>query len=119
MVRKIFDKISTLEKRRNLKKNQTETEILIWNELRARRFNDIKFRRQYGVGEYILDFYSPQLKLAIEIDGNQHYKKENLEYDKVRTKYLNNLGIKVIRFKNIEVLNNLTGVLEEIKKFIN
>lgn len=74
MGKEIFDKPSTLEKRRDLKKNQTESEIIMWDRLRAKRFKGIKFRRQYGIGEYIIDFYSSKLMLAIEIDGNQHVR---------------------------------------------
>jgi very-short-patch-repair endonuclease len=114
MGKEIFDKSSTLEKRRDLKKNQTESEIIMWNRLRVKRFNGIKFRRQYGIGEYIVDFYSPKLMLAIEIDGNQHYEEEGLEYDKIRTEYLNTTGIKVIRFKNKEVLNKIEKVMKKL-----
>lgn len=114
MGREIFDKPSTLEKRRKLKKNQTESEIVMWDKLRAERFKGIKFRRQYGIGEYIIDFYSPKLMLAIEMDGKQHYEEEGLEYDKIRTEYLNSIGIKVIRFKNEEVLNNIEKIMRKL-----
>ena len=114
MGKEIFDKPSTLEKRRDLKKNQTESEIIMWDRLRAKRFKGIKFRRQYGIGEYIIDFYSSKLMLAIEIDGNQHYEEEGLEYDKIRTEYLNNIGVKVIRFKNEEILNNIEKVMRKL-----
>jgi len=119
MGKEIFDKPSTLEKRRNLKKNQTESEIIMWDRLRAKRFKKIKFRRQYGIGEYIMDFYSSELMLAIEIDGNQHYEKEGLEYDKIRTEYLNSIGIKVIRFKNKEILDNIEKVMWKLGEFLD
>lgn len=115
MGKEIFDKPSTLEKRRELKKNQTESEIIMWDRLRAKRFKGIKFRRQYGIGEYIVDFYSPKLMLAVEIDGNQHYKEEGLEYDGIRSEYLNSIGIKVIRFRNEEVLNNIEKVMRKLE----
>ncbi|WP_028856428.1 endonuclease domain-containing protein [Psychrilyobacter atlanticus] len=110
MGKEIFDKPSTLEKRRELKKNQTESEVIMWDRLRAKRFKGIKFKRQYGISEYIVDFYSSELMLAVEIDGNQHYKEDGLEYDEIRTEYLNNIGVKVIRFKNKEILNNIEKV---------
>ena len=116
MSRKLYDKESTLVKRRALKTNQTEAEALLWSKLRNRQFLGLKFRRQYGIGEYIADFYCPEIRLVIELDGGQHLTADGLEYDRVRTEYLNCLGIKVIRFGNPEVLNNLNGVLTALSK---
>ncbi|OQY08461.1 MAG: hypothetical protein B6I28_04735 [Fusobacteriia bacterium 4572_132] len=75
----------------------------------------MKFRRQHGIGEYIVDFYSTSLKLVIELDGGQHYTEDGMEYDKIREDYMFAVGIKTIRFSNIDVMKNIEGVLEIIK----
>ncbi len=115
-----FNKFSTLEKRKELRKNQTEPEKRLWQYLRNKQIDNCKFFRQYGIGEYIADFYSPKLKLVIEIDGDTHFTDEAVEYDKIRTKFFNSLGIEVIRFTNEDVMKNIEGVIcrisEKIKK---
>ena len=103
--------------RRELRKNQTETEKIIWDKLRNRRFLNLKFRRQYGIGNYIADFYCSSLKLVIELDGGQHFTEEGLEYDKIREEFMKSLGIITLRFNNNEVLNNIEEVLIKIKTF--
>ncbi len=103
--------------RRELRKNQTETEKIIWDKLRNRRFLNLKFRRQYGIGNYIADFYCSSLKLVIELDGGQHFTEEGLEYDKIREEFMKSLGIKTLRFNNNEVLNNIEEVLIKIETF--
>lgn len=100
--------------RKKLKQTQTKEESILWQLLRARKFKGYKFYRQYSIGRYIVDFYCPKLKLVIELDGNQHYTKEGLLYDGVREEYMNNLGIKTLRFKNREILENIEGVVREI-----
>lgn len=75
-----------------------------------------KFYRQYSVGSYILDFYCPQKKLAIEIDGSQHYEQKQKEYDNKRTEFLHKNKIKVLRFTNLDILTNLNTVCEAIYK---
>ena len=109
-----FNKSSTLEKRKKLRKNQTEPEKKLWQYLRNKQLKGNKFFRQYGIGEYIADFYCPKLKLVIEIDGESHFNDEAIEYDRIRTEYFNSLGIKVIRFTNTEVMKNIEGVLIKI-----
>lgn len=99
--------------RRQLRFNATLPERLLWNELRHRSFG-YKFRRQHSVGRYILDFYCPALKLAIEVDGAYHYEPKQRAYDRRRTRYLESLGLKVIRYPAVEVLKNLAGVAEDI-----
>lgn len=115
----IFNRASTKEKRKNLRKNQTEAEIALWQQLRGKRFGGCKFFRQYGIGEYVADFYCPQHKLVIEIDGGQHYSDEGKEYDQSREEYMSSLGIKTIRFSNLDVLQNIDGVLSQIEKEVN
>ncbi len=103
--------------RRELRKNQTETEKIIWDKLRNRRFLNLKFRRQYGIGNYIADFYCSSLKLVIELDGGQHFTEEGLEYDKIREEFMKSLGIITLRFNNNEVLNNIEEILMKIETF--
>ena len=81
-----------------------------------RRFIEYKFYRQYGIGEYIADFYRPQQRLVIEIDGGQHHTNDGREHDESREKYMSSLGIKTVRFSNLDVLRNIEGVLSEIAK---
>jgi very-short-patch-repair endonuclease len=114
----LFNRGETLEKRRLLRRNHTLAERLLWNKLRGKRFQGIKFFRQYGVGSYILDFYCPLLKLAIEADGGQHFQVNGQAYDKVREKYMHSVGIRTIRFTNIEIMRNMAGVLESISERI-
>ncbi|MDP8211812.1 MAG: endonuclease domain-containing protein [Candidatus Zapsychrus exili] len=100
---------------RSLRKNQTDTEQKLWFLLRSRRLNGIKFRRQHPVDNYILDFYCPKYKLCIESDGGQHYEDEEIKKDKIRTKVLSKYGIKVIRFSNKEILENIEGIYKSIE----
>ena len=102
----------SLKYRRHLRKNSTNPERIIWQKLRSRQIGGIKFRRQHSIGKYIVDFYSSELNLIIEIDGDVHaYQKEN---DKIREIFLENRGLKIIRYTNYEVRTNLIGVLEDI-----
>ncbi|MEK9180830.1 MAG: endonuclease domain-containing protein [Patescibacteria group bacterium] len=105
--------------RKSLRRNQTEAERKTWNILRNRQILGLKFFRQYGIGKFILDFYCPEMKLAIEIDGGQHNETQNRQADEARTHYLRGLGIKVIRFWNNEILLNPEGVYDKILQIIN
>jgi len=97
-----------------LRKQSTPTEITLWNHLRSRRFMNLKFRRQYPLGSYIVDFICIEKKLIIEIDGGQHNENAQQDYDERRTVFLNGLGYKVLRFWNNEVLHQFDGVMEQI-----
>jgi very-short-patch-repair endonuclease len=112
----IFNRPSTRGKRKNLRKSRTEAEMALWQRLRDKGFRACKFYRQYGIGEYIADFYCPQHMLVIEIDGSQHYTDDGREYDESREEYMSSLAIKTIRFSNLDVLQNIEGVLAEIAK---
>lgn len=100
--------------RKDLRKNQTEAERKIWKYLRSKQIKNLKFYRQYSIGNYILDFYCPEARLAIEIDGGQYNEEKNLADDSTRTEFLKKQDIKVLRFWNNEVMNNIEGVLEKI-----
>ena len=106
-------------KARSLRKNMTEQERMLWQYLRKRSINNFKFRRQYPIGNYIVDFVCIEKRLVIEIDGGQHNQSENVLYDQSRTQYIEECGYKVIRFWNNEIENNIEGVYEEILKYLN
>ncbi len=99
---------------KNLRKNLTDTERLLWKHLRARQLEGIKFRRQEPIGKFIVDFVSLEKQIVIEVDGGQHSVNE--QKDRERDKWLRNEGFKVLRFWNNEVLENIDGVLEVIRK---
>jgi very-short-patch-repair endonuclease len=102
---------------RDLRKNATAAEKVLWEHLRAKRLNGLKFRRQAPFGRYIMDFYCKARSLCIEIDGSSHHGKE--EYDAERTSYLESAGIKVLHFTNQEVLQDIDGVLGIISGKVN
>jgi very-short-patch-repair endonuclease len=101
--------------RKELRNNLTSAEATLWRELQRKQLEGRKFRRQHSVGSYILDFYCPSEKLCVELDGAHHFTEEGLTYDKKRTEYLNSLNIHVIRFKNLDVFEQMEKVLSEIK----
>jgi very-short-patch-repair endonuclease len=104
------------ENARALRQRETVAEKLIWSRVRNRKLNGRKFRRQHAIDRYILDFYCHECRLAVELDGGGHLKKEQREYDELRSKVLGEHNIKVIRFQNEDVINDLERVLEEIVK---
>jgi len=105
-----------LERVRELRKNATEAEAFLWELLRDRQLAGFKFRRQHPLGGTILDFYCHEVHLAIEIDGAVHKEPEQAQHDAERSAYLNEQGIRVIRFWNHEVLNQTDAVLKKILK---
>jgi len=101
--------------RKELRANLTPAEAALWQELKGRKFEGKKFRRQHSVDSYILDFYCPEERLAIELDGNHHFEISQADYDYERDLFLKEFGVLVLRFENKEVWHNLEGVLNEIK----
>ena len=100
--------------RRELRKHSTVAEMGLWNRLKGRQVEGLQFRRQFSVGNYILDFYCPQLHLAIELDGEVH--NYSIEEDRHRSQVLlEQYGIKVIRFENRYVFEHLESILGEIR----
>ncbi len=106
-------------KARELRKNLTQQERKLWNLLKNKQFHNLSFRRQHPIGDYIVDFICRSQKLIIELDGGQHNIDENIKYDKKRTKFLESLGFKVIRFWNNDIDNNIEGVIKFIEENIN
>lgn len=105
-------------KAKQLRRKMTLAEQILWRQLRN-NLSGYKFRRQHPLGIYIADFYSHELKLVIELDGSQHLLPEGKKYDKTRTFTFNLDRIKVLRFKNHEVINGVNRVMEKINKEIN
>ena len=103
---------------RVLRKNQTPQEQKLWNLIRNNQLG-VKFKRQYPIGNYIVDFVCREKWLVIELDGSQHNENENILNDNERTLYLNSRGFKVIRFWNNDINSNIDGVILEIKKYID
>ena len=97
---------------RNLRKEMTPAEKLLWERLRNRQLGGFKFRRQAPMGTFIADFYNAESKLIIEIDGQVH--DSQMEYDQLRTETMECFGYRVIRFQNVEIEQNLNGVLSKI-----
>lgn len=104
------------ERRRDLRQAKTDAEEKLWKMLRTKKLGGFKFYRQYSFGNFILDFYCPSEKLAIEADGSQHI---NNEYDNERTRYLTQYEIKVLRFWNNDILKNPEGVRMKILDFLS
>lgn len=105
-----------LERRRYLRKHLTPEEAILWNVIKSKQIDNYKWRKQHPIGPFILDFYCPKAKLCIELDGNTHYTFQGTKEDYKRTEYLNNKGIRVIRFENRLIWENLEQVLNIIKQ---
>ena len=103
---------------RQLRKNMTDAERRIWAKIRMKQLKGYQFYRQKPIGDYIVDFFCPRVKLVIEVDGSQHFSDETTEYDKIRSEYLSSLGLKVLRFTNTEVLTHIESVIESINENI-
>ncbi|MBI3957064.1 MAG: DUF559 domain-containing protein [Candidatus Kerfeldbacteria bacterium] len=106
---------STKELRQQLRRIPSKAEKALWGVLRNRRFFGRKFRRQHGIGPYIVDFFCPKELLILEVDGDTHFSPEQRQYDDARTSFLAKLGLRVIRFRNDEVLEDLEGVLKRLE----
>ncbi len=99
---------------RELRKNMTDAECLLWSRVRRKQIKGLQFYRQKPLGSYIVDFYCPAANLVVEIDGGQHYTDEGKAKDKRRDDDLAGLGLKVLRFSNVDVLKEIDAVLQVI-----
>lgn len=115
MATKLYNLPYLKDTRKYLRDNMTDAEMVLWTVLKNRKLCGCKFRRQYSIGYYIVDFYCPAEKLIIELDGKQHFTTEGIANDHERDKHLAMMDKKVLRFENKDVLNNLTEVLKKIK----
>jgi ATP-dependent exoDNAse (exonuclease V) beta subunit/very-short-patch-repair endonuclease len=107
-----------IEKAQQMRKNPTNAEKILWSEIRSKSLN-YKFRQQHLIDSFIVDFVCLSQKLVIEVDGEYHLTQEQIQIDNERTIVLNNLGYKLIRFTNKQVIENVSGVLEKIKQELN
>ena len=101
-----------------LRRNTTLAEKVLWKRLRDRNLFNVKFRRQHPLFIFIVDFYCHELKLVIEVDGEIHNNEENIEYDLSRQAFLEDHGLKVLRFTNHQVLFELSEVLAQVKQTV-
>lgn len=115
---KIYNQKSHSQKRRFLRHHATRAERILWKQLKSKQMHGAKFRRQFGVGPYVLDFYCPKFKLAIEVDGYSHDSLEARQYDTKRQSSIEEYGIRFIRFTNDEVLSRIELVVEKIAERI-
>lgn len=116
---KIFNNAVLKSTRQCLRRNAPTPEIIFWNKLKSRQLCGLKFRRQHSIGNYVADFYCPSQKLVIEIDGDSHFNKNAKQKDEARTDFLKSLGLRVLRFTNKEIMDNISGVIVTIQNEIN
>ena len=107
------------EERKVLRTFGTAAEAVLWTVLKAKRLDGWRWRRQFSIGGYILDFYCPKAKLCVELDGASHFTPYGLEADAARTEYLNQLGIRVLRFENRVLKESPELVIGAIKDALN
>ena len=107
------------EYRKRLRNNPTDAEKILWRYIRKRKLDGRKFRRQFSILNYILDFYCVEEKIAIELDGQRHFEPAGILLDAERDIFLRGEGIKVLRFENKRVIEELARVLCEIKESFN
>src|SRR5690606_16098349 len=103
-----------LEFAKSMRHTATDAEHLMWQILRVKRFMNLKFRRQHVIKPYIVDFYCHEIGLVIELDGSQHGTDDAMEYDAERTKFLEVLGLTVVRYWNHDVLGRTDVVMDDL-----
>ena len=103
---------------RQLRKNMTESERRLWSRLRSKQLLGVQFYRQKPIGNYIVDFYAPKVKLVIEVDGSQHAEEDHAAKDEERDGFLRNLGLRVMRFHSSDVLQKTDAVLDAIYQYM-
>ena len=99
---------------KSLRKNMTDSELKLWSRIRRRQICGLQFYRQRPIGNYIVDFYCPLARLVLEVDGSQHMQKVHVAKDKARDSFLKQHGLRVLRFDNVQVLNQLDAVIDKI-----
>ena len=115
---KLYNKTSEKDKRQLLRNNMPPAEQLIWARLKGTQIENCKFRRQYSVGAFVIDFYTVEIKLAIEIDGDSHFADGAEVYDLERQSVIESSGIRFLRFTNRQVYEELDAVIEAISQMI-
>jgi very-short-patch-repair endonuclease len=107
------------DRARQLRKNMTDSESVLWSRVRRKQLMGIQFYRQKSIGKYIVDFFAPRIELVLEVDGSQHMGSNQLQRDQKREEYFAGLGLKVLRFNSNEVLIETDAVVEVIFQAIN
>ena len=105
--------------RKALRNNMPPAEVILWTHLKRKRFRGLKFRRQYGIDRHVVDFYCPKLRLAIEVDGINHLGKKQKLKDQKRQAEIESCGIKVLRYMNTDIYDNIDGMVEDLNCKIN
>jgi len=101
---------------RQLRKEQTKAEKIVWEQIRNRKFRGLKFRRQHVIEGFVLDFYCPEIKLGIEVDGGIHLKRK--DYDELRREVIESEGITIVRITNKELLDRKRSILEKLNNIM-
>ena len=101
---------------RRLRRDATDAERALWRRLRGKQLEGLKFRRQHAVGRFVLDFYCHECRLAVELDGGQHGEAAHRRRDDTRTAFLERKGVAVLRYSNLEVLQETEAVLEDLRR---
>ena len=114
-----FNKEELKARRRSLRKNMPKAEVVLWSRLKNKQILGERFLRQYSVDQYVLDFYCPELKLAIEIDGDSHFMPCAQEQDKARQEHIEAFGIRFLRFTNDDIYKNIDGVCQVMYTFVD
>jgi very-short-patch-repair endonuclease len=115
----LYNKTAERDKRRSLRNNMPPAEKLLWARLRGRQVKECKFRRQYSISAFVVDFYVPELKLAIEIDGESHVGEDAQVYDFERQAFLESKGTRFLRFTNQQVYQDLDAVVSAIAQMVD
>ena len=107
-----FNRESETGQRRQLRGSMPEAEVILWSRLKGRLLLGCKFRRQYRVESFVIDFFSVEIKLGIELDGDSQFQPDAPEYGRNRQQFIESFGIRIVRILNTEIYDNLDGVLE-------
>lgn len=112
----IFNRRVMKARRQLLRRNMSEVERILWTKLRRKQIDSLRFRRQYSVGAFVFDFYCPQIRFDVEVDGESHNRPAAKEYDRERDEQLKSIGITVLRVTNEDVKSKLEYVLQHIRE---
>jgi very-short-patch-repair endonuclease len=115
---RIYNRIKERELRKRLRSKLTETELILWTRLKDKKLHNVKFRRQYSIGPFVVDFYVTELKLAIELDGESHFVEGGPERDVERKQWIRQYGINFLRFTNDDIRKNLDVVINKISEAV-
>ncbi|NHZ87369.1 MAG: DUF559 domain-containing protein [Planctomycetia bacterium] len=103
---------------RNLRNNMTESEWKLWGHIRRKQLG-VRFKRQVPIGNYIVDFFALEIGLVVEVDGSQHFSEKGEQKDKIRSNFLQDYGIKIARYANLEIFENIDGVVKDLVQIVN